>query len=317
VAVDVRLTGSEAVFAVRDEGRGIPADQLEAIFERFRQVDASDRREKGGTGLGLAIAREIVLQHRGRIWAESEPGRGSVFSFTLPVPGRALTIAVCDRRSRTREELAARLRALGQRAVGFESPEAVVAAAQREGVAAIVLPLGPASGATIAALDAAPETAGLPKLVLKGPRDETGLLAVLEAAVPELRPGRVLVVEDDPDLGRLLTASLARNGRDVQLARTGREAREAIERAAPALVVLDLGLPGEDGFAVVDWLRRQGALAGVPLLVYTARSLGEDDRERLQLGATEFLDKTDVPPDALDRRVTELLEHVVADQEAG
>jgi DNA-binding response OmpR family regulator len=80
--------------------------------------------------------------------------------------------------------------------------------------------------------------------------------------------------------------------------------------------VLDLGLPGEDGFAVVDWLRRQGALAGVPLLVYTARSLGEDDRERLQLGATEFLDKTDVPPDALDRRVTELLERVVADQEA-
>jgi DNA-binding response OmpR family regulator len=120
----------------------------------------------------------------------------------------------------------------------------------------------------------------------------------------------VLVVEDDPDLGRLLTVSLGRDGRDVQLARTGREAREAIERAEPSLVVLDLGLPGEDGFSVVDWLRERGALSGVPLLVYTARSLGEDDRERLQLGTTEFLDKVEVPPDELDRRVNELLECV-------
>ena len=310
VTISARTEGRRAVVCVRDEGRGIPPDQLDAIFERFRQVDATDRREKGGTGLGLAIAREIVLQHRGRIWAESEPGHGSTFSFTLPLPGSALTIAVCDRRARAREELAERLRSLGQRAVGYESAEAVVAAAELEGLAAVVLPLGPASGEVIAALDANAATAELPKLVLKGPHDETGLLSVLEAAVPALRPGRVLVVEDDPDLGRLLTVSLGRDGRDVQLARTGREAREAIERAEPSLVVLDLGLPGEDGFSVVDWLRERGALAGVPLLVYTARSLGEDDRERLQLGTTEFLDKVEVPPDELDRRVNELLECV-------
>jgi signal transduction histidine kinase len=74
-----------AVFSVRDAGRGIPADRLEGIFERFRQVDASDAREKGGAGLGLPIARGIVVRHGGRIWAESGEGRGSVFRFTLPV----------------------------------------------------------------------------------------------------------------------------------------------------------------------------------------------------------------------------------------
>ena len=71
-------------FQVRDQGRGIPADKLESIFERFQQVDASDSRDKGGTGLGLAICRSIVQQHGGKIWAESEDGEGSTFSFTLP-----------------------------------------------------------------------------------------------------------------------------------------------------------------------------------------------------------------------------------------
>lgn len=73
------------LFAVRDEGRGIPADQLESIFDRFHQVDASDSRKKGGTGLGLAICRSIVQQHGGEIWVESTVGQGSTFYFTIPM----------------------------------------------------------------------------------------------------------------------------------------------------------------------------------------------------------------------------------------
>ncbi len=84
VAVAVRPRGDTALFSVRDNGRGIPADRLEAIFERYRQLDASDAREKGGTGLGLPIARGIVEQHDGRMWAES-PGEGSTLYFTLPL----------------------------------------------------------------------------------------------------------------------------------------------------------------------------------------------------------------------------------------
>ena len=70
--------------SVVDEGRGVPADKLESIFDRFQQVDASDSRQKGGTGLGLAICRTIVHQHGGRIWAEQNGSRGAIFRFFLP-----------------------------------------------------------------------------------------------------------------------------------------------------------------------------------------------------------------------------------------
>jgi PAS domain S-box-containing protein len=79
-----RRAGS-VLFRVKDEGRGIPSEKLETIFERFVQVDASDAREKGGTGLGLAICRSIVEQHGGRVWAESELGKGSTFYVQLPL----------------------------------------------------------------------------------------------------------------------------------------------------------------------------------------------------------------------------------------
>jgi len=75
----------KALFCVKDRGRGIPTDKLETIFERFQQVDASDSRKKGGTGLGLAICRNIIQAHGGRIWAESTPGQGSCFYFTLKI----------------------------------------------------------------------------------------------------------------------------------------------------------------------------------------------------------------------------------------
>jgi PAS domain S-box-containing protein len=73
------------LFTVKDQGRGIPADKLESIFERFQQVDASDSRHHDGTGLGLTICRSIVQQHGGEIWVESTPGKGSTFYFTLPI----------------------------------------------------------------------------------------------------------------------------------------------------------------------------------------------------------------------------------------
>ncbi|MQW76239.1 PAS domain-containing protein [Nocardioides sp. dk4132] len=76
----------EVTFRVVDTGRGIPQDRLEAIFERFQQVDSSDAREKGGTGLGLTISRGIIERHGGRIWAESTVGAGTTVSFTLPTP---------------------------------------------------------------------------------------------------------------------------------------------------------------------------------------------------------------------------------------
>ena len=79
------INGDRCHLTVEDTGRGIPADRLESIFERFQQVDASDSRSKGGTGLGLAICRHIVEGHQGRIWVESILGQGSIFHIDLPV----------------------------------------------------------------------------------------------------------------------------------------------------------------------------------------------------------------------------------------
>ncbi|MGH9420204.1 MAG: sensor histidine kinase [Thermoanaerobaculia bacterium] len=72
------------IIRVIDSGTGIPAGELPHIFERFYRVDVSRSRATGGAGLGLPIVRQLVAAHGGRVWAESEVGVGSVFSFTLP-----------------------------------------------------------------------------------------------------------------------------------------------------------------------------------------------------------------------------------------
>ena len=74
--------------AVRDTGRGIKAEDLPRLFQAFEQLGGGGENRLSGTGLGLAIAKEIILAHHGKIWAESEPGKGSVFHFTLPVEQR-------------------------------------------------------------------------------------------------------------------------------------------------------------------------------------------------------------------------------------
>jgi signal transduction histidine kinase len=96
VAVRATPTGEELRFEVADQGRGIPLDKQETIFQRFQQVDASDSRRKGGTGLGLAITRSIIQQHGGRIWVESQIGKGSTFFFTVPLAKTAGRISTSE-----------------------------------------------------------------------------------------------------------------------------------------------------------------------------------------------------------------------------
>jgi signal transduction histidine kinase len=73
--------------AVRDTGPGVAPAELETIFEEFEQTSEGKKAE--GTGLGLPLSRKLIELHGGRLWAESEPGRGSTFRFALPVEHEA------------------------------------------------------------------------------------------------------------------------------------------------------------------------------------------------------------------------------------
>ena len=88
VKIKVEAGLENFVVVVEDNGIGIPSDKLDRIFEKFYRVDSSLTYEISGTGLGLAIVKEIVELHGGRIWVESEEGRGSRFYVEMPMRGK-------------------------------------------------------------------------------------------------------------------------------------------------------------------------------------------------------------------------------------
>jgi signal transduction histidine kinase len=81
----VELQGKTLVYRVSDTGIGIPRDQIDHLFQEFQQLDPTIAHEFGGTGLGLSITRKFIEMHGGRIWAESESGKGSTFFFSIPL----------------------------------------------------------------------------------------------------------------------------------------------------------------------------------------------------------------------------------------
>jgi signal transduction histidine kinase len=85
VEIAVEQQDEQLIYRVSDTGIGIPKDELEHIFDEFRQVDSALQRDTGGTGLGLSITRRFIEMHGGRIWVESEPGQGSTFWFCIPL----------------------------------------------------------------------------------------------------------------------------------------------------------------------------------------------------------------------------------------
>ncbi|MEO8587213.1 MAG: PAS domain S-box protein [Acidobacteriota bacterium] len=220
VMVRVALAPGMAEFQVEDRGRGVPPALREAIFERYRQVEASDSRIKGGAGLGLAICKAIVEQHGGAIGVRDAAPEGSVFWFRIPL-------------------------------VSTQRPS-------------------------------------------------------LSGTVKSAR-GLALLVDDDEELLAVLELRLAQDRIATQRATTAGEAIAAALALKPDILVLDLGLPDGDGSQVVDALRNNRVLSGIPLLVYTGRDLRQEDRDRLVLGPTRHLTKSREAEDEFRSVVLELL----------
>ena len=89
VRVEAALRDGFVEISVTDTGIGIPKEQHEAVFDKFYQVGATTKGVREGTGLGLAITKALVEEHGGRIWLESEPGKGSRFTFTIALEDEA------------------------------------------------------------------------------------------------------------------------------------------------------------------------------------------------------------------------------------
>jgi PAS domain S-box-containing protein len=217
VSLSARTEGSMVVFEVADQGRGIPPENLEMIFERFREVDASDSREKGGSGLGLAICRSIVVQHGGAISVQSELEKGSRFRFTIPraMPEKEPTLApldhderglilICEDDASLREVMCVLLESRGYRVRAFASGSDLVRGARSVNAELILIDLFmPQMNGweTLARLRADPATADIPAVVVsvlsreettppfevagwvEKPLHEGQLMATIEAAI--------------------------------------------------------------------------------------------------------------------------------------
>jgi signal transduction histidine kinase/DNA-binding response OmpR family regulator len=203
IAVQIDADANSLLLKVVDQGRGIPADKLESVFDRFQQVESSDASKKGGTGLGLAICRSIIQQHGGAIWAQpNQTGMGTTLwvqlsrsarasdagasSSTLPAERGEGLILVCDDDPGIRVVVAEQLRqhgydileaGTGEEAITLANEQTALAARGRgtgehapvRGISAILLDLympGLSGWETLQRLKDSPATAAIPVVIL-------------------------------------------------------------------------------------------------------------------------------------------------------
>lgn len=271
VRLHVHSTDSEVRFSVTDTGIGIAEHHQEAIFEAFRQADGTTNRRFGGSGLGLSISRELARILGGEVTVQSELGKGSTFTLTVP-------------RSRAAAEVAA------------TSPQAAPATP----VAAPVPAAPPSSPGSPAFRLASPRkmtpmpfrVEGLPQKA-KDDREAT------DSRTPVL-----LVVEDDASFAMVVTELGHDLGFQCVVATTADEAMELMSRIVPAAIVLDIKLPDHSGLSVLDRLKRNPATRHIPVHVISA---SDKARSARSLGAIGF-DTKPVKRDALVAAITRMRE---------
>ncbi|WP_406096685.1 HAMP domain-containing protein [Kitasatospora purpeofusca] len=332
--------GAAVAFHVEDTGIGIDPDHLDSIFGAFQQADGTTARRFGGTGLGLSISRELARLLGGVLTVRSTTGRGSRFSFYLPLarpdraaagPGSGAGILVVEAEPPALLTLLARTAA---EAHGEDPPVEVRGVGTEAGLRAAladgpyrcaVLDLAHAGELAPLLLTALPE--GTPVLGHQGGGGPVGvtaaaiaglelpsgldglrerLIALLggrppagaepgEQAVPAGEPlaGRTtLIVDDDVRNVFALAAALEQHGLTVLHAADGRAGLDLL-RAHPEtdLVLMDVMMPGLDGYATIAAIRADERFARIPVVVVTAKAMAGDRAKSLAAGADDHVSK--------------------------
>lgn len=311
VSVRVYRQAEKVIFAVTDTGIGIAPKDLSRLFQEFHQLDGGTRRRHGGAGLGLAISKRFVEMHGGRIWVESQVGRGSTFYFELPVnrtdlaevPDNYFTqprhtspkssderILLLITRSPSAAALLARY-LIGYRTVvvndlhqgQFTSqqliPQAVVIDTACQPLTLTDLEeLGQSwhlSHIPFIAYSLSDEKLLRRRLAVNGylvkPISRDSLWDMLRQFGENV--DTVLVIDDDRDFVRLLTRMLDSPIRRYQVisAYNGHEGLAMLDAREPDLVLLDLALPDIDGFNIVERIRSNPKWQYLPIVTVSAQ----------------------------------------------
>jgi signal transduction histidine kinase len=251
IAVTLREVEGAARLTVRDTGIGIPASQIDRLFDRFHRVEGARGRSFEGSGIGLALVRELVKLHGGDIAVDSEEGSGSEFHVTLPLgaahlpPGQARNAAAAD-------DAAPRSQAFVEEALRWLPGE---------------------SGDALLDAGASPE---LPQGGAERPASERR---------------RVLLADDNADLRDYISRLLAGHGYEVETVADGEAALASLRARRPDILVTDVMMPRLDGFGLLSAVRRDAALRELPIVMLSARAGDESKVEGLDAGADDYLTK--------------------------
>ena len=313
VTVSARVEATALVVQVADTGVGILPRDLPHVFEEFYQP-VGTLQKHDGSGLGLTICKRFVEAHGGSIWAESQPGHGSAFSFSLPLidnvvtalpPGEWLVWDRTQRNTAPKHTLVAVcedgrvVRMLRRYMDGYEvlATSSLAEArelARDELVRGIVVVSDSPAGALARLTELDGDASSIPVAVCSLPsraelQRELGVAAYLMKPVSRAellktiadlgRPvTSALVVDDDPEvvqmLARMLRSAVQRLR--VRFAFGGAEAKEILAEWQPDVVLLDLLMPEVDGYSVADWMKGQERLRDIPIVVITARGAQEE-----------------------------------------
>jgi CheY-like chemotaxis protein len=316
-------------------------EQLERLFEAFAQAEESTSRRYGGTGLGLAISRRFCRMMGGDITVTSQPGHGSTFTVALPArvdrpvaeepppagTGASGTVLVIDDAPDMHDLLQRSLVREGYRVEGAVDGQSGLERARAVRPDAIILDviMPEMDGwSVLTALKADPELADIPVIMLTmlddrnlgfalgaheyftKPVDAARLVSVLRrySAGPS---DHALIVDDDELTRSILRRALEQAGWEAEEAVDGSDALERLAGRTPGLVLLDLMMPGVDGFEVVVRMQAEPEWRHIPVVIVTAKDLTVEDRARLGGAADRVIQKNGSRRDTLASRVNELI----------